>query len=82
MITIVLADDHALVRQGLKQILLAQPDLAVGGEAANHGEPARFVEAARAQMEGRTLRRHATALAIQGRTTIEEAMRASTQIDD
>jgi MSHA biogenesis protein MshE len=51
-------------------------------EAANHGEPARFVEAARAQMEGRTLRRHATQLAVQGRTTIEEAMRASTQTDD
>jgi DNA-binding NarL/FixJ family response regulator len=38
MINVVLADDHALVRQGLKQILLAQSDFAVGGEAANHGE--------------------------------------------
>jgi DNA-binding NarL/FixJ family response regulator len=38
MISIVLADDHAIVRQGLRQILLAQPDLAVSGEAANHGE--------------------------------------------
>jgi len=51
-------------------------------EAANHGDPARFVEAARIQMEGRTLRRHATALAIEGRTTIEEAMRVSTQTAD
>jgi len=51
-------------------------------EAANQGDPARFVEAARGQMEGRTLRRHATALAIRGRTTIEEAMRVSTQVDD
>jgi two-component system, NarL family, invasion response regulator UvrY len=38
MINIVLADDHAIVRHGLRQILLAQPDLAVIGEAANHGE--------------------------------------------
>ena len=51
-------------------------------EAANHGDPVRFVAAARAQMEGRTLRRHAASLAIQGRTTIAEAMRAATQTDD
>jgi DNA-binding NarL/FixJ family response regulator len=43
VINIVLADDHALVRQGLKQILLAQADLAVGGEAANHGEVMQLV---------------------------------------
>ena len=51
-------------------------------EAANHADPARFLEAARAQMGGRTLRRHGTALAAQGRTTVEEAMRISTQADD
>jgi DNA-binding NarL/FixJ family response regulator len=43
MITIVLADDHAIVRQGLRQILLAQPDLSVAGEAANHGEVMQLV---------------------------------------
>lgn len=43
MINIVLADDHAIVRQGLRQILLAQPDLSVVGEAANHGEVMQLV---------------------------------------
>ena len=38
MIRIVIADDHAIVRQGLRQILVAQPDLQVVGEAANHAE--------------------------------------------
>lgn len=38
MIRIVLADDHAIVRQGLRQILLAQPDFSVVAEAANHVE--------------------------------------------
>ncbi|QNM97761.1 response regulator [Chitinimonas koreensis] len=33
MIRIVLADDHTLVREGLKQLLQAAPDLAVVGEA-------------------------------------------------
>ncbi len=43
MINVVLADDHAIVRQGLRQILLAQPDLSVAGEAANHGEVMQLV---------------------------------------
>lgn len=34
-ITIVLADDHTVVRQGLKALLEAQPDMAVVGEASN-----------------------------------------------
>jgi DNA-binding NarL/FixJ family response regulator len=38
MIRIVIADDHAIVRQGLRQILAAQGDFEVIGEAANHGE--------------------------------------------
>jgi len=38
MIRIVIADDHAIVRQGLRQILAAQGDFEVVGEAANHGE--------------------------------------------
>ncbi len=33
MIKILIADDHAIVRQGLKQILADTPDLAVRGEA-------------------------------------------------
>jgi len=51
-------------------------------EAANQSEPARFVEAARAQMEGRMLTDHAVQLVISGRTTVEEAMRVSTQLED
>jgi two-component system, NarL family, response regulator NreC len=38
VITILLADDHTIVRQGLKLILSAQPDLQVIGEASNGRE--------------------------------------------
>lgn len=34
-IRILIADDHTLVREGLKQILAASPDLVVGGEAGD-----------------------------------------------
>ena len=51
-------------------------------DAANHHDPASFLKAAQAQMKGETLRRHAVALAVQGRTTIAEAIRISNQVDD
>ena len=35
---IIIADDHPLVRQGLKQLLAAEPDMAVVGEAKNGDE--------------------------------------------
>jgi DNA-binding NarL/FixJ family response regulator len=35
---IVIADDHTVVRQGLKQILAAEPDMLVVGEAKNFSE--------------------------------------------
>jgi DNA-binding NarL/FixJ family response regulator len=35
MIRVLIADDHAIVRQGLRQILTDTPDMEVGGEAAN-----------------------------------------------
>jgi len=38
MIRILIADDHAMVRQGLRQILSAQSDFVVVGEASNHAE--------------------------------------------
>lgn len=38
MIKILIADDHAIVRRGLKQILSEQPDMIVGGEAENARE--------------------------------------------
>ena len=43
MIRIVIADDHVIVRQGLRQILLGQPDFDVVGEAANYGEVMQIV---------------------------------------
>jgi MSHA biogenesis protein MshE len=51
-------------------------------EAANQPDPAIFIRAAREQMEGHTLRNHAVELVVQGKTTVEEAMRISTQLDD
>lgn len=38
MIRTAIADDHAIVRKGLRQVLSGEPDLEVIGEAANHGE--------------------------------------------
>lgn len=38
MIRILLADDHAIVRNGLKQIIAGTPDLQVTGEAASGAE--------------------------------------------
>lgn len=38
MIRVLVADDHKLVREGLKQILAAAPDLEIAGEAANGDE--------------------------------------------
>jgi len=51
-------------------------------EAANHPDPSHFLKVAHAEMQGQTLRRHAVALAVQGRSTIAEAMRVSNQQDD
>ena len=38
MINIMIVDDHAVVRQGLRQIISQQPDMQVGGEAADAQE--------------------------------------------
>jgi MSHA biogenesis protein MshE len=51
-------------------------------EAANSGDPMLFMETARRQMAGHTLRRHATLLATEGRTTVEEAMRVTSLYED
>jgi MSHA biogenesis protein MshE len=51
-------------------------------EAANSGDIRLFMDAARREMAGSTLRRHASMLAAQGRTTVEEAMRVSSQFED
>jgi len=51
-------------------------------EAANSDDVQAFMEAARAQMAGNTLRRHAAILAATGRTTVAEAMRISHQMEE
>ncbi|MDA0189971.1 MAG: GspE/PulE family protein [Proteobacteria bacterium] len=51
-------------------------------EAINSDDTGIFVQAARQQMAGETLRRDAVRLVVQGRTTIDEAMRISNQFED
>jgi DNA-binding NarL/FixJ family response regulator len=45
MIKILLADDHQIVRDGLRRILAASPDLQVAGEAASGDEALALVKA-------------------------------------
>ncbi len=63
-------------RRAIHELLEINAALA---ENLAHNEPARFVQAARAAMAGRTLRDHAIALAREGVTTLAEAMRVSAQ---
>ena len=51
-------------------------------EAANHGNPSDFMRIAREQMAGNTLRRDAVRLVLEGRTSVSEAMRISSQFED
>ncbi|HUF22014.1 MAG TPA: GspE/PulE family protein [Burkholderiales bacterium] len=51
-------------------------------EAASHADPATFMEVARKQLAGAMLQDHATQIALEGRTTVEEAMRVTTQLED
>jgi two-component system, NarL family, response regulator NreC len=44
MIRILLADDHALVRQGFRMILEAQPDMEIVGQAGNGNEAVELAE--------------------------------------
>jgi MSHA biogenesis protein MshE len=50
--------------------------------AANSDDVQAFIIAARKQMAGNTLRRHAAFLAASGKTTVDEAMRISHQVED
>jgi MSHA biogenesis protein MshE len=50
--------------------------------AANSDDIQTFISAARAQMAGNTLRRHAAVLVASGTTTVSEAMRISHQMED
>jgi MSHA biogenesis protein MshE len=51
-------------------------------EAASSNDPSLFIQAARKQMHGHTLRRHAATLATEGRTSVDEAMKVSSQLED
>jgi MSHA biogenesis protein MshE len=51
-------------------------------EAANHADPATFLRVGAEQMGGRTLRHHGATLVASGRTTVDEAMRVSSQWTD
>ena len=51
-------------------------------EAANQPDPATFMQAARKQMDGHMLKDHAVELVVQGKTTVGEAMRIGSQLDD
>lgn len=68
-----------LGRRGVYEMLeMTAPVVA----AANRDDPAEFLSAARTQMAGETMRRDAVRLVVAGVTTIEEAMRISTQLED
>jgi len=51
-------------------------------DAVNHADLAHFLKVAQAQMAGQTLRRHAVALVLAGKSTVAEAMRVSSQLAD
>jgi len=51
-------------------------------QAANSEDMPTFIRAAREQMTGNTLRRHAAQLVVAGKTTVQEAMRISSQSED
>ena len=51
-------------------------------EAANQGDPREFMRVGREQMDGNSLRRDAIRLVLEGRSTIEEAMRINNQLEE
>jgi YesN/AraC family two-component response regulator len=50
MISVFIADDHAIVRSGLKQIVATTTDIAVVGEAAHGSEVVDKLRACRADL--------------------------------
>jgi MSHA biogenesis protein MshE len=51
-------------------------------DALNHGDPAQFTQAARRQMGGHTLARDALRLVLEGRSTVEDAMRIGNLVEE
>jgi MSHA biogenesis protein MshE len=68
----------AIGRTGVYEFLEIDQELV---EAMNHGEPGRFNQVARQKMAGHTLARDALRLALEGRTSVEDAMRVSSQAE-
>jgi len=51
-------------------------------DAVAHPQPGHFTQVARQQMAGQTLRRDAVRLVLEGRTTVDEAMRVSAALEE
>jgi MSHA biogenesis protein MshE len=66
-------------RQGVYEFLEMTNALV---EAVNHGDPNHFMRLAREEMAGNTLRRDAVNLVLAGRTSVDEAMRISSQLEE
>lgn len=66
-------------RTGVYEMLEMTNEIAA---AASHADPAQFVRMAQAQIAGNTLRRHAVSLVTEGKTTVSEAMRVTSQLED
>ncbi len=66
-------------RTGVYEMLEMSNDIV---SAINSDDTGAFIDAARRQMAGETLRRDAVRQIVRGRTTIEEAMRISNQFED
>ncbi|MGB4672613.1 MAG: ATPase, T2SS/T4P/T4SS family [Azovibrio sp.] len=66
-------------RTGVYEFLEMNDELV---EATNEDDPSRFMAAARQQMAGATLRRDAVRLVLAGKTTVDEAMRISSQYEE
>ncbi|MCX7171660.1 MAG: GspE/PulE family protein [Proteobacteria bacterium] len=68
-----------LGRQGVYEYLEMTNALV---EAVNHGDPNYFMKLGREEMAGNSLRRDAVNLVLAGRTSVDEAMRISSQRED
>ncbi|WP_371324844.1 GspE/PulE family protein [Dechloromonas sp. ZY10] len=66
-------------RTGVYEFLEMTTDIV---DALNDPDPNRYVQVARRQMVGNTLRDDALRLVMTGRTTVDEAMRITGQVDD
>jgi len=66
-------------RTGVYEMLEMTPDLV---RAANKADPNAFLDAARPQLQGKTLTDRALALVFAGRTTVAEAMKVAVQLEE